>query len=81
MTSLGNVGALQASIVQHSRAYALHPRNRDAVTALRPAADELLVLAGNDPQKRQAVAQMLQENSDYFRKYTPAIEAARQGSD
>lgn len=73
----GNVAALQASIVQYSRAYALHPRNRDAVTALRRSADELLALAGSDPEKRRAVAQMLQENSDYFRKYAPAIEAAR----
>ncbi|HWK75111.1 MAG TPA: serine/threonine-protein kinase [Povalibacter sp.] len=71
----GNVGALQASIVQYSRAYALHPRNRDAVAALRRSADELLALAGNDPQKRHAVAQMLQESSDYFRKYAPPIDA------
>jgi serine/threonine protein kinase len=70
-----NVAALQSAVEQYARAYALHPRNRDAVRGLRRAADALLQGVKGREEQRE-IAGFLQGQSDYFRKYQPVIDAA-----
>ena len=70
-----NIAALQSAVEQYSRAYALHPRNHDAVRGLEQSADALLkAVKGRD--ERHEIAAFLQGQSDYYRKYQPVIDAA-----
>lgn len=73
----GNAAALEDAIRYYSAAYALHPRNREAVGRLQNVADEFLELSGDDRAKRRLVAQTLREHSEYFLKYKPVVDAAR----
>ena len=68
---------LEDSISSYAAAYALHPRNRDAVKGLNRAADALLKQAGDDRELRAKVAEILQERSDYYKKYQPVVDAMR----
>jgi len=70
-----NAAALQGSVEYYSRAYELHPRNREAVHGLRQAADALLS-AVKTKEERREIATFLQGQSDYFRKYQPVVDAA-----
>lgn len=70
-----NLTALQSAVEQYSRAYALHPRNRDAVRGLQRSADALLKAVGSDAERRE-IATFLREQSDYFKKYPPVTDAA-----
>lgn len=69
--------AVQDAVQLYSKAYNLHPRNRDAVKGLRRSADEYLKLYGSDKVSRRAAAAFLQGQTDYFLKYAPAVEAAQ----
>jgi len=71
-----NIAALQSAVEQYSRAYALHPRNRDAVHGLKQSADALLQAVQGKEQRRE-IAAFLQGQSDYYRKYQPVIDAAQ----
>jgi hypothetical protein len=62
----------------YGQAYAIHPRNREAVAALRKSADALLALPGLDAQTRQALAKDLQTKSAFYEKYAPVVDAARE---
>jgi hypothetical protein len=73
----GNTAALNDAIQFYSMAYALHPRNRDAVKALRRSADAYLGLHASTPAERHDAAAFLQGTSEYFSKYEPAVAAAR----
>jgi hypothetical protein len=74
----GNVMALYSAVDRFAAAYDLHPRNRDAVTALEAAAQGFLDSTRNDIEKRRELAKMLQEKSEYYRKYQPLVEAGAQ---
>jgi serine/threonine protein kinase len=76
--SESNEQALSGAIVHFSTAYTLHPRNRDAVAALKMAADAQLAGAKDVPQ-RHSVACQLQASSDYFLKYPPVLNAIEEG--
>ena len=69
--------AFQA-VERYSAAYALHPRNREAVAALRNAADSLLALPELDEKQRQELAKNLQTKSAYYEKYAPVVDAVRE---
>jgi hypothetical protein len=69
--------ALPSAIAFYADAYAVHPRNREAVAALNRAAQALLDAAGNDVEKRRQFAQNLQQRSEHFRKYEPVVAAAK----
>jgi serine/threonine protein kinase len=69
--------AIWSAIEEYSQAYELHPRNREAVAALNKAAKAAFKEAGDDPERRRAVAQTLQVQSLHFRKYAPVVEAAK----
>lgn len=71
-----NPYTLQQSIEMYAHAYALHPRNRDAVKGLRRGADALLKLARDETERHQA-AERLQQVSAYYRNYDPVVDAAR----
>ncbi|HEY7639754.1 MAG TPA: serine/threonine-protein kinase [Steroidobacteraceae bacterium] len=70
-------GALQA-VTLYGQAYALHPRNREAVTALKKAADSLLSMPDLDERKRQELAKYLQTQSAFYEKYAPVVDAVRE---
>jgi hypothetical protein len=69
--------AIQA-VDRYSQAYAMHPRNRQAVAALKKAADALLALPGLDEKTRQALAKDLQVKSAFYEKYEPVVDAVRE---
>jgi hypothetical protein len=69
---------LASSLRYFGEAYALHPRNREAVKVLQMAGDAQLALAKDVPQRHE-VACNLQEVSDYFRKYPPVLKAVEAG--
>jgi hypothetical protein len=71
-----NIDALNSAVEHFVDAYEVHPRNRDAVTALNKVAGALLDAAGDDAEQRRALARSLQERSEYFRKYAPVVAAA-----
>jgi serine/threonine protein kinase len=71
-----NPAALQSAVDRYAQAYALHPRNRDAVKALRRTADAFLKSAGDQSGQRKEIADYLQGQSDYYRKYAPVVDAA-----
>lgn len=72
-----NTFALNDAVRYYTTAYSLHPRNHDAVKALNRLGDEVLELAGDNPQRRREAAKNLQAFSDYYRKYAPVVEAAK----
>jgi hypothetical protein len=69
---------LDGAMKSFSDAYALHPRNREAVDALKMAGDAELAL-GQDIPQRQEIACTLQATSDFFRKYPPVLKAIEEG--
>ena len=70
-------GAMQA-VKLYGEAYALHPRNREAVAALKKAADSLLGMPELDEKKRQELAKFLQTQSAFYEKYAPVVDAVRE---
>jgi hypothetical protein len=69
-------GAVSA-VEFYAKAYDVHPRNRDAVAALKKAADALLGLPNNE-KDRQALAKELQKKSIFYEKYAPVVDAVRE---
>jgi hypothetical protein len=69
-----NEQGLVGAISYFSKAYELHPRNRDAVAALEMAADAQLAVV-KDVATRHDIACNLQATSEYYRKYPPVLEA------
>lgn len=70
--------AALGAVELYGQAYALHPRNREAVAALKKAADALLALPNLDEKTRQAVAKDLQNKSAFYEKYAPVVDAVRE---
>jgi hypothetical protein len=70
--------AALGAVELYGQAYALHPRNREAVAALKKAADALLALPNLDERSRQAVAKDLQNKSAFYEKYAPVVDAIRE---
>jgi serine/threonine protein kinase len=62
----------------YSKAYDIHPRNREAVAALKKAADSMLGMPGIDEKQRQEIAKFLQSQSAYYQKYAPVVDAVRE---
>jgi hypothetical protein len=62
----------------YGQAYALHPRNREAVAALKKSSDSLLAIPNLDEKTRQALAKDLQTKSAYYEKYAPVVDAVRE---
>jgi serine/threonine protein kinase len=62
----------------YSKAYEIHPRNREAVAALKKAADALLEMPGLDAAKRHELGDFLQTQSVFYQKYAPVVEAVRE---
>jgi hypothetical protein len=62
----------------YGQAYAIHPRNREAVAALKKSADALLAIPNLDEKTRQALAKDLQTKSMFYEKYAPVVEAVRE---
>jgi serine/threonine protein kinase len=69
---------LYSAIASYGKAYEIHPRNREAVAALKKGAAAALEAAGDEGELRKAVAVMLLERSDYYQKYPPVMDAARE---
>ena len=69
--------ALQA-VTLYGQAYADHPRNREAVAALKKAADSLLGMPGLDETEPRELANYLQTQSIFYEKYAPVVEAVRE---
>jgi serine/threonine protein kinase len=70
--------AAMGAVQLYGEAYALHPRNREAVAALKKAADALLALPNLDDKTRQALAKDLQNKSAFYEKYAPVVDAVRE---
>ena len=62
----------------YGQAYAIHPRNREAVAALKKSADSLLAIPNLDEKMRQALAKDLQTKSSFYEKYAPVVDAVRE---
>ncbi len=60
-----------------SNAYALHPRNREAVKSLQLMADASLAIAKDDVEGRKRIGCNLQALSAYYQKYPPVIAALK----
>lgn len=69
--------AFQA-ISRYSDAYNVHPRNHEAVAALKKAADAVLALPGLDEKARQQLAKDWKDKNAFYEKYAPVVEAAGQ---
>jgi Protein kinase domain len=69
--------ALFSAIESYGKAYQIHPRNREAVAALKKGAVAAFEAAGDDEETRKAVAQMLLQRSDYYQKYPPVVEVGQ----
>jgi serine/threonine protein kinase len=69
--------AFQA-INRYSDAYNLHPRNREAVAALKKAADAVLALPELDAKGRQELAEGWKNKNAFYKNYEPVVEAAGQ---
>jgi serine/threonine protein kinase len=69
--------AFQA-IDRYSDAYNDHPRNREAVAALKKVADTVLALPELDAKARQALAKDWKSKNAFYEKYAPVVEAAGQ---
>ena len=68
--------AIQA-VKRYGEAYDIHPRNREAVAALKKAASAARA-AGSRRENRQALAKTLQKKSAFYEKYAPVVDAARE---
>lgn len=68
--------ALNVALHQYARAYSIHPRNREAVAALKKVAQASLAAADTEGRRR-LIAIELQERSEYFRTYAPVVAAAK----
>ena len=73
----GLADGIDHALAEYSKAYEMHPRNREAVGRLERTADEVLRLVGDDVEQRRQVAADLQKHSDFFKKYAPIVEAAK----
>jgi serine/threonine protein kinase len=69
--------AFQA-INRYSDAYNLHPRNREAVAALKKAADAVLAMPELDAKGRQELAEGWKNKNAFYKNYAPVVEAAGQ---
>jgi len=67
--------ALTDSLDYFAKAYALHPRDRDAVRGLERAADEFLKRVRADPEALRTTAQTLADSSEFFKSYPPVVDA------
>jgi len=67
---------LEGALDHYADAYRLHPRNHEAVRGLKKVADALLTLA-QEPEQRREVAATLQKRSDFYLRYAPVLDAAR----
>jgi serine/threonine protein kinase len=72
-----NPEMLNSAVEHYSAAYAAHPRNRAAVKALNQTADALFKSVSAIPGARKEVAEFLQRESDYYKKYQPVVDAAK----
>jgi predicted Ser/Thr protein kinase len=70
--------AAESAIQYYAAAYDKHPRNREAVAALKKAADALLALPELDDKSRHELATKLRGMSPYYQKYAPVVDAARE---
>jgi Ser/Thr protein kinase RdoA (MazF antagonist) len=68
-----NMMALWDAVDQYADAYRLHPRNRDAVSALERTADAFLKATAGNPAQQQALADALAAKSEHLAKYPPVI--------
>jgi predicted Ser/Thr protein kinase len=66
-----NLLALQEAVDQYAQAYELHPRNRQAVGALKRAADAALEATRDQPQQQREFARALAQRSGYLAAYPP----------
>jgi serine/threonine protein kinase len=69
--------AADVAISDYADAYSIHPRNREAVAALKKAADAVLAAPG-DAKARQERATRLQSKSIFYEKYAPVVDAVRE---
>ena len=67
--------ALNVALDQYARAYRIHPRNREAVAALKKVAKAFLAAADTE-ERRKLIAIELQKRSEYFHTYAPVVAAA-----
>jgi serine/threonine protein kinase len=70
-----NTVAAYDAIQFYSAAYTIHPRNREAVAALKKAADTLLALPNIDEAQRHEIASNLYDSNVYYQKYAPVVAA------
>jgi hypothetical protein len=68
-----NILALQEAVEQYAAAYDLHPRNRDAVKALKRAADAALDATHDNPEQQKEFAKSLIERSAFLAKDYPPM--------
>ncbi len=68
-----NILALQEAVEQYASAYDLHPRNRDAVQALKKVADAALDATSDNPEQQREFAKSLMERSDFLAKDYPPL--------
>lgn len=73
----GLADGIDHALAEYSKAYEMHPRNREAVARLERTADEVLRLVGDNVEQRRQVAADLQKHSDYFKRYAPIVQAAK----
>ena len=69
----GNGEQILEAVRAYGRAYALHPRDPDAIAGLRQTADYILgrSQAYSDPAERLQMLESLDEASDYYSSYKP----------
>ncbi|MES1196651.1 MAG: hypothetical protein ABUL58_06880, partial [Steroidobacter sp.] len=65
--------ALQEAVEQYASAYDLHPRDRDAVRALKKVADAALDATRDNPDQQREFAKSLAERSTYLSKDYPPM--------
>ena len=70
--------ALGTATLSYAEAYEIHPRNRDAVAALRKTADAVLKEVDDDRARRGEIARGLQSTSRYYLQYAPVVDAAKE---
>ena len=70
------VNALTDSLSYFADAYKLHKGDREAVRGLKRTADEMLKRVRDDPAALHDTAHSLLESSEFFKTYSPVVEAA-----
>ena len=68
-----NILALQEAVEQYASAYDLHPRNRDAVKALKKVADATLDATKDNPEQQREFAKSLIARSTFLAKDYPPL--------